>query len=441
MGLIGLIRTLLGKPAPAVRDISAMADVEEDRADAVQETIETRPEPLKPHHRRMTYRDPRLLPKRRTLSWPGRRKKKVLPDSEARRLFAATMRTANRSIRDLDIDVDQLARHDLPQWRTEADLAAALELSVSRLRHFSIHRQRERTCHYVAFAIAKRGGGRRIIHAPKKRLKAVQRRLDQLLVRRLPVSPHAHGFVAGRSVASNARPHVGREVVVKMDLKDCFPTIHFGRVRGLLIALGYGFPVATALAVLMTEAPRQRVSAEGQVYHVPVGPRVCVQGAPTSPGLCNAVLLRLDRRLAGLAKSLDLVYTRYADDLTFSGDRSGDLKRILTLVPRIVRDEGFRVNPYKTRVMRRSRRQQVTGVVVNDQAGLSRRERRRMRARLHRWGLRPEAVPVDQRRRMAGRLAYLNMLNPAQAAPLIDAFSAITATTASQPDRRTDGAG
>ena len=78
--------------------------------------------------------------------------------------------------------------------------------------------------------------------------------------------------------------------------------------------------MAAALAVLMTEAPRQPVAAEGKLYHVPTGPRVCVQGAPTSPGLCNAILLRLDRRLPGLARKHGFAYTRYADDLTFSGN-------------------------------------------------------------------------------------------------------------------------
>src|SRR5262249_50338682 len=108
--------------------------------------------------------------------------------------------------------------------------------------------------------------------------------LDGRLVSKLPKSEHAHGFVKRRSIASNAAPHVGKAVVLHFDLKDCFPTIHFGRVRGLLIALGYSYAVAASLAVLMTEAPRQPVAAEGKLYHVPPGPRVCVQGAPTSPG-------------------------------------------------------------------------------------------------------------------------------------------------------------
>ncbi len=248
------------------------------------------------------------------------KKPKILDRNEADRLFSTTFRTRDRNVRDLAADLDQLERYELPTWESEQDLAEALGIDVGALRHYSIHRCCETSPHYVTFAVPKRGGGRRLIHAPKRRLKAIQRKLHELLVSRLPMSEAAHGFRTGHSVATNAVPHVGKAIVIKLDLKDCFPSIHFGRVRGLLISLGYGYPVATTLAVLMTEPPRQPVELNGKVVHVPVGPRVCVQGAPTSPGICNAILLRLDRRLAGLARKHGYAYTRYADDLTFSGD-------------------------------------------------------------------------------------------------------------------------
>ena len=219
-----------------------------------------------------------------------------------------------------------------------------LGLTVGQLRHYSIHRQRETTPHYVTFAISKRSGGQRQIHAPKRRLKAVQRNLHEQLVSRLPVSPFAHGFRKGHSVATNAAPHVGKPVVIKLDIADCFPTIHVGRVRGLLIGYGYSYPVAQTLAVMMTEPPRQPVEVDGQLYHVPVGPRVRVQGAPTSPGLCNAILRRLDYRLAGLARKYGFEYTRYADDLSFSGHTLTDIKPIVTIAARIAREEGLPLN-------------------------------------------------------------------------------------------------
>lgn len=380
---------------------------------------------LKPQHRRLVLRDNRLLPKPPpNTDW--RRgpppKIKYLTEREADRLFGPSLRTRNRDVMDLAADEAQLERYGLPVWRTEEDVAAALSLTPGQLRHLSQHRQRETAPHYVTFAIPKRSGGERLIHAPKRRLKTVLRKLDRLLVAKLPKSEHAHGFVRGRSIATNAALHVGKAVVLRFDIRDCFPTIHYGRVRGLLIALGYGYPVAATLAVLMTEAPRQPVAAEGKLYHVPIGPRVCVQGAPTSPGLCNAILLRLDHRLAGLARKHGFGYTRYADDLSFSGNDTAKIAKLLKLVPVIVAAEGFSVNAEKTRIMRAGRRQTITGVVVNKAMGLSRRERRKLRAALHRQKTRPDAAEAvagaGDRLRLRGKLAYLFMLNRAQAAAL-----------------------
>jgi RNA-directed DNA polymerase len=202
-----------------------------------------------------------------------------------------------------------------------------------------------------------------------------------------------------------------------MDLRDFFPSVTFARVRGLLVALGYGYRVATTLAVLMTEAERQEATIKGKSYQVTTGPRYCVQGAPTSPGLCNAIALRLDRRLAGLARKLEFSYTRYADDLSFSGNDSGRIPPLERLATQIIEAEGFRVNDQKTRIMRRGSRQTVTGVGVNDVLGVSRQERRRIRAMIHQTAL-STADPA----RLAwirGKLAFLKMLNSKQAEALV----------------------
>ena len=427
MGLRSWLKSLLG-PQPVVRDISQMtsATVGGDAATR-EEIVDTTGQPLKPGRLRRSIRDPRLLPKPKTkpttyMSWP-RKKPRVLPREEADRLFSETMRTRNRNVRDIATDVEQLQRLGLPAWTDEGELAAALGLTIPALRHYSIHRQRETTVHYVVFAIPKRSGGHRLIHAPKRRLKAIQRVLHEQLVSKLPVSPFAHGFREGRSVASNAAPHVAKAIVIKLDIADCFPTIHVGRVRGLLIACGYSYPVAQTLAVLMTEPPRQPVDIEGTLYQVPVGPRVCVQGAPTSPGLCNSILRRLDYRLAGLAGKYGFAFTRYADDLTFSGHDPAGIKPIITLSARIAREEGLPLNRDKTRVLRAGQHQTVTGVTVNQVAGLSRKERRRLRAALHQQRRATDPDPVNDRK-LQGKIAYLRMLNPEQATRLTERASA-----------------
>lgn len=407
-------------PPPARRDVSRLVG-ERESLDLVEETVEDEGQPHKEHHRRRTLRDPRLLPKSKppAIVWPRPKRERVMSADEANRLFAPTLRTRDRRIRDLLPDEEQLARYGLPAWRTEADLAAALGISVGMLRHFSIHRDAEPRPHYVTFTIPKRNGQPRTIMAPKRRLKAVQRKLLELLVDRLPVGPHAHGFRPRRSIRTGAEPHVGKRVVLKLDLRDFFPSVTFARLRGLLIALGYGYPVAATLAVLMTEAERQPVELEDRTVYVPVGPRHCVQGAPTSPGVTNAVCLRLDRRLAGAARKYGWTFTRYADDLTFSGDAAEHAPTIRRLAQRICREEGFQVNAAKTRLLRRGRRQTVTGVVVNDVAGVSRRERRRLRAAIHRLnGNAADAQPTLAPAQMRGKLAFLHMLNPNQAAAL-----------------------
>ncbi len=397
---------------PPVRDVSRLArDDDDDALGATQEVVDTSGAPLKPQHRRRAWRDPRLLPKPKR-HWGDPKPPKQMSKDEADRLFAATLRTRNRQLRDLATDAEQLQRHGLPLWRSEAEVAAALGISEKTLRHFSIHRQSERQPHYLAFAIPKRSGGERLILAPKRRLKGLQRQLNQLLVNKLPVSDAAHGFRPGRSIASNAAPHVGKAVLVKLDIQDFFPSLHVGRVRGLLIALGYSYPVAAGLAALMTEAPRQPVQLDGQTLHVPVGVRHAVQGAPTSPGLANAITQKLDRRLQGLARAHGFAYTRYADDLAFSGDDLATARQLLKRVESIVRAEGFRVNRAKTRVLTQANAQRIAGVTVNQGLGWSRRLRRRLRAALH------QARGADnpsQWQRLRGTLAFVRMLNPGQA--------------------------
>jgi hypothetical protein len=385
--------------------------------------------PLKAKHRRLALRDGRLLPKEKPKvkrwTWPRPQRVIVMSEDEARRLFSETMRTRNRDLRDLVIDPQQLKRYGLPLWQTEDDVAKALGISIKEFRFYTVHRRAERFPNYIAFTLPKRNGGERLIMAPKTRLKAIQRKLVSLLVHRLPVSDCSHGFRKGSSVRTAAEPHVGKRVILHLDLKDFFHSVTFARVRGLLIALGYSYPVATSLAVLMTEPPRQPVEIDGTVYHVPVDYRRCVQGAPTSPGICNTMALRMDRRLAGMARKLGFDYSRYVDDLVFSGDDPDRLNVLRFRASRIIREEGFEVNRDKTRIFRSGGCQRVTGVVVNRVLGLSRQERRRLRAMIHRLKQDQAAgLPDDGRLSyLRGKLAYLAMLNPGQAEKLRERLS------------------
>lgn len=314
--------------------------------------------------------------------------------------------------------VEKLEEQRLPVLSSPADLARALEIDVPRLRWLAFHAEAASVTHYVSFEVPKRSGGTRLLSAPHASLAAAQRWILRSILEQLTFEEPAHGFVKGRSTVTNARPHVGRDVVVNLDLEDFFPTITFPRVRGLFRQLGYSPAVATVLALLATEAPRRPIEYAGERYFVAVGPRALPQGACTSPALSNMVVRRLDRRLRGMAAAKGWSYTRYADDLSFSapaGHRE-EIGWLLARVRHLVAEEGFALNVAKGRVQRRGGRQTVTGVVVNAKTSLPREEVRRLRAILH--GARSTGLAAQNREGrenfpawLRGKLAYLAMID------------------------------
>jgi retron-type reverse transcriptase len=323
----------------------------------------------------------------------------------------------------LDGDRAALLRRGLPLVESAAELAAALGIPLSRLRWLTYHRRALALVHYHRYGIPKVSGGIRSISAPKAALAAAQRWVLEQILERLEVEPQAHGFVAGRSIVTNAAPHLGRRVVVNLDLESFFPTITFRRVQGLFHALGYSGHVATVLSLLTTEPPRAGVELDGRVYRVALSERVLPQGACTSPAITNALCRRLDRRLIGVARRFGAVYTRYADDLTFSMDDAARVGELLGVVRGILRGEGFRVHEQKTHVMRAGGRQEVTGVVVNQRTTRRRDEVRQLRAILHnvaRHGLESQNRDGHPRfeAHLRGKVEFLCMVDPAQAPKL-----------------------
>lgn len=246
------------------------------------------------------------------------------------------------------------AGHDL------SSLAARLEMTVDQLRAVEPR--------YHTFTLPRRSGGERRIDAPDDRLKALQRRILRRVLGGLRVHHAAHGFVQERSIVTNARPHVGRAVVITMDIRDFFGNITAARIRRYLRVIGWSRGAAAELVRLTT--------CQGALP----------QGAPTSPKLSNLVNHLLDARLWALARSFGGAYTRYADDITIS--LSEDLHEqaflVLRLAGQIVGECGYEVNEDKTQVRRRHQRQEVTGLVVNEGIRLPRETRRWLRAVEHR---------------------------------------------------------
>ncbi len=332
---------------------------------------------------------------------------------------------------DLEHPAERAAENELPPLDTPEQLADALGLSVAKLRWLAYHRDAATRIHYRRFVIAKRSGGQRAIWAPLPALKAAQRWILHHIAERLPVHGAAHGFLAGRSTLTNAAIHTDARAVLKVDLKDFFPSISWRRVKGIFRKAGYREQVATLLALLCTESPREEVSLEGKTYYVALGPRCLPQGAPTSPALTNTLCLRLDRRLSGLAKRLGWRYTRYADDLTFSlpAKHSGkpQLGRLLGLVRRIALAEGFHLNPDKTRVHRRGGRQQVTGLVINgdNPPRVPRALRRQLRAAAHNLRKGKPLKEGESTARLSGYAAYVYMTDRKLGAELLAALSGV----------------
>ena len=315
-------------------------------------------------------------------------------------------------------------RFGAPPIATPKALAEAMGIDLPKLRWLTYHRRAAALVHYHRFSVPKKTGGLRHISAPKKDLRRAQEWILVHVLERVGPQPTVHGFQRGRSVKSNATPHVSKRVVVNLDLEDFFPTLGFRRVKGVFRSVfGYPESVATVMALLCTEPPRVEAELDGKVFHVALGERVLPQGACTSPMLTNIACYALDRRLGGLAGSLGFAYTRYADDLTFSSDDPRKTGRLLKAVRDVVKNEGFVVNEAKTRVMRRGGRQEVTGVTVNRKANVSRKERRRLRALLHnakKTGLAAQNRTKHPRFRvhLRGRIAWIGMLDAAQGAKL-----------------------
>jgi RNA-directed DNA polymerase len=308
---------------------------------------------------------------------------------------------------------------NLPKLLGVADVARLVGIEPDQIDRF-LRPGTEPGSGYVEFEIPKAKGGTRRIAAPRTPLRKIQRIiLDQILAQ-MPMHDACHGFVKGRSTVTNARPHQGAALVVKLDLKDFFPTVHYRRVRGLFQHIGYNEAAASVLAGLTTYRPKLD---DDQV----IWPGILPQGAPTSPALANLACRRLDKRLDRLAAKYGATYTRYADDLTFSfqdASAAPRLGRFFWWVDAICQQEGFLERPDKRRVLRNKHQQRVTGIVVNAGVHVPRADRKRFRAILHnckKHGVASQAKGrSDFEAYLAGYAAYVRMVDPVLGQKFVD---------------------
>jgi RNA-directed DNA polymerase len=320
-------------------------------------------------------------------------------------------------------DPARLGESGLPILKSAQDVAQVLEVSTARLAWLCYDRD--------------------ALSSPKPQLRAAQDWVLQNILSKVPVDEAAAAFLAGTHIGHNAARHAhaprGPEVVIRIDLKDFFPSVTFGRVKRGFESLGYNEGVASILSLLCTESPRVLLELDGQKHHVALAPRAVPQGAPTSPALTNILCRRLDARLRGMARHFGFTYSRYADDLVFSSsDENANAPAMIEGAQKVVEDSGFVVNEKKTAVMRRHRRQSVMGLVVNAPMGastctdaserLSRRDMRNFRALLHSIETRGhEAVSQkmgqDALAYARGYLSFIHMVSPEQEAKLLAKYA------------------
>lgn len=340
----------------------------------------------------------------------------------------------------------------LPAITTLGALAEWLCITPEELNWFADRYSWERcrtriSSRHYDYRWRRRTGHRwRLIEAPRPRLKFLQRRILHEILDHVPVHEAAHGFCTGRSCLTYAATHVGRAVVWKLDLQNFFPSLRRPRIRAIWQALGYPDEVAECLSALVTNAVppdeldvvRRAMSPETfrEWERVLTSPHL-PQGAPTSPALANLAAFRLDCRLAGLAAKTGVTYTRYADDLAFSGDRQfvHVLPDFRPWVLAILLDEGFEIRERKSRTMLAHEQQRLTGLIVNAHPQSPRKAFDELRAILWncvRFGPQSQNHQgvTDFRAHLLGRISAMGQSSPTRSVKLHRLFEQIDWSTA-----------
>lgn len=240
----------------------------------------------------------------------------------------------------------------LPELEDIKDLAKAVRLPEDYLSQFTGKNGK----FYHEFYIEKKSGGRRRIKQPSRELKAIQRWILRNILEKLSPSPYCKGFMKGIDILDNAKPHVEKQYVLNIDIENFFNNVPASHIYTIFNSIGYTKTFSYQLTNICT--------VESSLP----------QGAPTSPALSNLASLRLDYRIGKFCEKNALTYTRYADDITISGNKSSAIKKADWLVERVLMEEGFQINEKKRKVSGPRVKREVTGLVVNNGIGIGRKK-------------------------------------------------------------------
>lgn len=266
---------------------------------------------------------------------------------------------------------------------------------------------------YTQIQIPKKSGALRDIEIPSDRLKSIQRWILRNILDDMEVHTSCYGFTKGKSIYDNASLHVGKECVLNMDLKDFFPSISQKDVFNIFYCKGYTKKVSYYLAKLLTK--------DG----------VLPQGSPASPKISNIVAIHLDKRLNELAKRYNAMYSRYADDLTFSG--ASNIKNMIPIITQIIQEERFQVNEKKTRYSYYFQRQEVTGLIVNEKVNIPKEYLRELDKEIYyckKFGVSSHLKWTENHKsffkeHMYGKAYFINMINKEMGQKILNELDSI----------------
>ena len=270
---------------------------------------------------------------------------------------------------------------------------------------------------YYDFNISKRSGGKRQISMPGEILKEIQALIKNKILENIKISDKANGFVKHKSIITNAKEHLNKEKILNIDLKDFFSSINKNRVYYIFKNIcGYTNEVAWCLTKLVTYKDS------------------LPQGAPTSPILSNIVSYMMDVRLEKLAQKFGVTYTRYADDITFSGDKNIINDKFLEYIINIIEDCGFTINDKKTRFANKGSRQEVTGLIVNNnEVNVPSKYIKEIRQELYyinKFGIKEHRKRKGfknkyYREHLLGKILYVNAINPKKGMELLKEYNKV----------------
>lgn len=338
-------------------------------------------------------------------------------------------------LNNVEANKEKLIKSGLPLIDTAGELAELMQISLSELRFVAYNRTVSEVTHYEKFQLPKKTGGFRTISAPMPKLKSAQHWILQEVLNKLPVHAAAHGFVTKKSIVTNAKEHLQNTLLVNIDLKDFFPSIHYPRVKGFFKAIGYSEQIATIFALICTESEVDEVEIDKKTYYVKSGDRSLPQGAPTSPAITNLLCRRLDARFTGIAKKYGFTYTRYADDLSFSApeEKKEEFKQFIGFVKKTIKSENFILHPDKFKVLRKGARREVTGIVVNQKLSVSSDKMKKFRAVLYQIekdGLQGKHWNGSRNvlASLKGYASFIYQVDPVKGKPLLERVNKILAT-------------